>query len=169
MTALGVALYIAGSFLNTGSELQRKRWKERPENKGRLFTGGFFRYALHINYFGDEVLFAGYALITGQAWALLVPLLMAANAIELAEAWMPTLPSTTEYGVALPSPASEPPTPANTVGLPVRLNSQPSPPLIVAPSVVETVEWSAVNPETATSTPARSKATVPERCSPCLL
>jgi protein-S-isoprenylcysteine O-methyltransferase Ste14 len=79
VTALGVVLYIAGSYLNTGSELQRKWWKERPENAGHLFTGGLFRYAVHINYWGDELLFTGYALITGRAWALLVPLLMLAG------------------------------------------------------------------------------------------
>jgi protein-S-isoprenylcysteine O-methyltransferase Ste14 len=79
VTALGVVFYAVGSWLNTGSELQRKRWKERPENAGRLFTGGLFRYAMHINYFGDELLFTGYALITGRAWALLVPLLMLAG------------------------------------------------------------------------------------------
>jgi steroid 5-alpha reductase family enzyme len=79
VTGLGVALYAVGSFLNTGSELQRKWWKQRPENAGRLFTGGLFRLAVHINYFGDELLFTGYALITGRAWALLVPLLMLAG------------------------------------------------------------------------------------------
>jgi len=75
-TVLGAALYLAGSYLNTASEWQRKIWKERSENTGRLFTGDLFRYAMHINYFGDELLFTGYALITGRAWALLVPLLM---------------------------------------------------------------------------------------------
>jgi protein-S-isoprenylcysteine O-methyltransferase Ste14 len=79
ITWLGVVLYIVGSCLNTGSELQRKRWKERPENRGHLFTGGLFRYAVHINYFGDQLLFTGLALITGRAWALLVPLLMLAG------------------------------------------------------------------------------------------
>lgn len=34
---------------------------------------------MHINYFGDELLFTGYALLTGIAWALLVPLVMAAG------------------------------------------------------------------------------------------
>jgi protein-S-isoprenylcysteine O-methyltransferase Ste14 len=76
VTALGAVLYVTGSWLNTGSELQRKRWKERAENAGHLFTGGLFRYAVHINYLGDELLFTGFALITGRAWALLVPLLM---------------------------------------------------------------------------------------------
>jgi protein-S-isoprenylcysteine O-methyltransferase Ste14 len=75
---VAVLLYVLGSFLNTGSELQRKWWKERPENRGRPYTGGLFHYAQHINYFGDELLFTGYALITGSAWALLVPLLMLA-------------------------------------------------------------------------------------------
>lgn len=79
VTALGATLYLAGSFLNTASELQRKRWKERSENAGHLFTGGLFRYAMHINYFGDVVLFTGFALITGRAWTLLVPLLMLAG------------------------------------------------------------------------------------------
>jgi protein-S-isoprenylcysteine O-methyltransferase Ste14 len=76
---LAVLLYVLGSYLNTGSELQRKRWKDRPENKGRLYTGGLFHYSQHINYFGDELLFAGYALITRSAWALLVPLVMVAG------------------------------------------------------------------------------------------
>lgn len=79
VTWLGVGLYFVGSILNTGSELERHRWQERPENEGHLFTGGLFRYAMHINYFGDEVLFTGYALVTGRAWALLVPLLMLAG------------------------------------------------------------------------------------------
>ncbi len=79
VATLGVTFYAVGSWLNTGSELQRKGWKDRPENAGRLFTGGLFRYAMHINYFGDELLFTGYALITGRVWALLVPLLMLAG------------------------------------------------------------------------------------------
>jgi len=79
VTVLGVLLYVTGSWLNTGSELQRKWWKEQPQNAGRLFTGGLFRYAVHINYFGDELLFTGCAFITGRAWTLLVPLLMLAG------------------------------------------------------------------------------------------
>lgn len=76
---LGLGLYVAGSLLNTASEFQRKTWKARPENRGRLYTGGLFRYAIHINYFGDQALFTGYALITGSMWAFIVPLLMIAG------------------------------------------------------------------------------------------
>ncbi|MEE1942551.1 DUF1295 domain-containing protein [Streptomyces sp. TRM 70361] len=74
---LGVVLYAVGSWLNTGSEYQRKLWKQRPENKGRLYTGGLFRYSMHVNYFGDTVLFTGFALVTGTVWAFAIPLIMA--------------------------------------------------------------------------------------------
>ena len=33
----GTMVYIAGSLLNTGSELQRRKWKQQPENAGHLF------------------------------------------------------------------------------------------------------------------------------------
>ena len=79
VATLALLFYVSGSVLNTGSELQRKWWKDQPQNKGRLYTGGFFRYAMHINYFGDELLFTGYAMLTGSAWAFLIPVLMIAG------------------------------------------------------------------------------------------
>ena len=82
VTTVALILYVSGSTLNTGSEIQRKWWKNQPENKGRLYTQGLFRYAMHINYFGDELLFTGYALFTGVAWALLVPLVMVAGFVS---------------------------------------------------------------------------------------
>jgi steroid 5-alpha reductase family enzyme len=78
---VGAALVSVGSAVNTGSELQRHLWKKNPENKGRLYTGGLFRYARHINYFGDEVLFTGWALMAGRAGLLLIPVIMACGFI----------------------------------------------------------------------------------------
>jgi steroid 5-alpha reductase family enzyme len=77
MGVTGVVLLLAGSAINTGSELQRHLWKRQHVNAGHLYTGGLFRYARHINYFGDEVLFTGWALVTGRAGLLLVPVIMA--------------------------------------------------------------------------------------------
>ncbi|MGE9292202.1 MAG: DUF1295 domain-containing protein, partial [Puniceicoccales bacterium] len=68
-----LTLFIVGSLLNTGSEFQRKRWKSNPANHGHCYTEGLFRHAMHINYFGDVVLFTGLALLTRNAWTLLVP------------------------------------------------------------------------------------------------
>lgn len=77
LTCVAAFLYFLGSYLNTGSEFLRKRWKDDSRHRGRLYTEGLFRYSQHINYFGDELLFIGYALLTGSPWALIVPGLMA--------------------------------------------------------------------------------------------
>ena len=78
---LGALLYIGGSWINSGAELQRHLWKRQHE--GRLYTEGLFRYAMHINYFGDVVLFTGWALLTHYWLLLAVPALMLCGFIFL--------------------------------------------------------------------------------------
>jgi steroid 5-alpha reductase family enzyme len=75
---VALGLYIVGSLLNTGSEFQRKRWKLDPDHRGHLYTRGLFSLSMHINYFGDALLFTGFALLTTSLWTLLIPLLMTA-------------------------------------------------------------------------------------------
>lgn len=70
---IGVLLFISGSLLNTASELQRKHFKEKPENQGRLYTRGLFGYARHINYFGDALWVTGWAIVTHNPWSALIP------------------------------------------------------------------------------------------------
>ena len=78
--AVGSAsLYAGGSYLNSGSELERKRWKKRPQNKGKCYTVGLFSLARNINYFGDVVLFSGWAYGSGRWWNAWVPLVMLAG------------------------------------------------------------------------------------------
>jgi protein-S-isoprenylcysteine O-methyltransferase Ste14 len=77
LSIVAIALYAIGSFINTYSELTRHRWKKLY--KGHLYTGGLFKYAMHINYLGDILLFMGFALFTNQVSALVIPLIMALN------------------------------------------------------------------------------------------
>ncbi len=77
----GILLYLAGSYLNTSSEYTRHVWKSKAENKGRLYTAGLFSLAMHINYFGDMVLFTGLAMISHRLTMLVIPLIMTANFI----------------------------------------------------------------------------------------
>lgn len=72
----GITLLLIGSGLNTGSELQRRAWKKLPSSKGHCYTGGLFAHSLHINYFGDSVLFTGWAMLTASVWAFSIPVLM---------------------------------------------------------------------------------------------
>jgi protein-S-isoprenylcysteine O-methyltransferase Ste14 len=76
---IGVALYLFGSWTNTWSEHQRNLWKQRPENRGHLYTGGLFRYTRHPNYLGDLILFSGLCLICGRSITAIIPTLMLAG------------------------------------------------------------------------------------------
>jgi protein-S-isoprenylcysteine O-methyltransferase Ste14 len=88
---IGIVLYLCGSCLNTFSEYQRYVWKKKPQNHGHLYTQGLFRLSMHINYFGDVVLFTGFALVTHNIVLLLIPLLMMLNFIVV------LIPSLDEY------------------------------------------------------------------------
>ena len=72
-----LALYGAGSFINTAAEYARYRWKQ--SHPGQLYTRGLFGYARHINFFGEIMLFVGLALFTGRLAALAIPLIMTLN------------------------------------------------------------------------------------------
>ena len=76
---IGILLYLSGSYINTHSEYYRHAWKLKEENKGRLYTEGLFSLAMHINYFGDIVLFTGFAMITHRLSMFVIPLVMALN------------------------------------------------------------------------------------------
>lgn len=78
---IGLFVYLLGSYINTHSEYYRHVWKLKEKNRGRLYTKGLFRLSMHINYFGDIVLFAGLALVTHRFSMVLIPLIMAINFI----------------------------------------------------------------------------------------
>lgn len=76
---LGAALFLAGSWMHSYSEYSRHAWKQRPENRGKLYTGGLFRYSRHPNYLGDLILFSGMCLIAGRWIMAAIPVLMLAG------------------------------------------------------------------------------------------
>jgi len=78
---IGILLYLSGSYINTHSEYYRHVWKLKEENRGRLYTEGLFGLSMHINYFGDIVLFTGFAMVTHSPGMLVIPLIMTVNFI----------------------------------------------------------------------------------------
>ena len=76
---IGILLYLSGSYINTHSEYYRHVWKLKEENRGRLYTEGLFSLSMHINYFGDIVLFTGFAMVTHSLSMLVIPLIMTVN------------------------------------------------------------------------------------------
>lgn len=80
--AIGTILYIVGLATETISELQRKWFKDAPENNGKLCTTGLWSRARHVNYGGYTLWRTGYCLAgggwtaallmgTSQAWTFL--------------------------------------------------------------------------------------------------
>lgn len=71
-----IGLFIIGCVLNSGGEILRNKWKNNPENKGKIYTQGFFKYSRHINYFGDILWVSAYALITKNWYSITVPIML---------------------------------------------------------------------------------------------
>lgn len=69
-----LALNLLGGFLETYSEVQRKRFKDAPHNAGKLHTTGLFSVVQHINYLGYILWRLSLGLGTGSLLAALVSL-----------------------------------------------------------------------------------------------
>lgn len=73
---LAIGLFVTGCVLNTAGETLRDVWKKQQANKGKLYTGGFFKYSRHINYFGDLLWVTAYAIISRNWYASVIPLFL---------------------------------------------------------------------------------------------
>jgi len=75
----GAALFFLGLALEAVADRQLERFKADPENRGRVLDHGLWRYSRHPNYFGESLVWWGFALIalsTGSIWSLVGPALM---------------------------------------------------------------------------------------------
>ncbi|AKI00001.1 Protein of unknown function (DUF1295) [Hoeflea sp. IMCC20628] len=79
MDWVALALVLLGSGLNTASEFQRWKWKKQPAAKGHCYTEGLFGYSMHINYFGDAILFTGWAILAASIFAWAIPIFVTAG------------------------------------------------------------------------------------------
>lgn len=70
---LGLGLYTLGIVTEFASEVDRKRFKAKPENKGKPYGGGLWSWATNINYGGYTLWRTGYAVsAAGLPWGLAV-------------------------------------------------------------------------------------------------
>jgi steroid 5-alpha reductase family enzyme len=75
----GVAVWLLGFVFEAAGDWQLSRFKSDPANRGRLFTGGVWRYTRHPNYFGDASVWWGHFLVaaaSGAWWTVVSPALM---------------------------------------------------------------------------------------------
>ena len=65
---VGAAMFVTGIALEWISEEQRKAFKDDLRNKGKVYSGGLFGWARHINYGGYTLWRSGFALAAGGWW-----------------------------------------------------------------------------------------------------
>jgi len=87
--ALGTVLYGVGMAVEITSEIQRKAFKDKAENKGKICTTGLWAWARHINYGGYTLWRTGYGLAAGGWPAAMV--VLAWHAYQFAAASVPLL------------------------------------------------------------------------------
>lgn len=77
---LGIGVWCIGFIFEAVGDYQLKRFKKRPENKGKIITTGLWKYTRHPNYFGEAAMWWGIfllALSVKNGWiAILSPLLI---------------------------------------------------------------------------------------------
>ena len=77
----GAILFCVGSLINSLSDYQRYKWKKQSGYQGHIYTQGLFRYAMHINFFGDSLMFVGFATVTQNAMSFIPVLFIVLNFI----------------------------------------------------------------------------------------
>mgnify|MGYP001765512718 FL=1 len=102
---LAIPLWIIGFIFESVGDLQLKRFKANPANKGKVMDRGLWRYTRHPNYFGDATQWWAYYLIAASAggwWTIFSPLLMTmlllrVSGVKLLEKTLDTRPGYKEY------------------------------------------------------------------------
>lgn len=64
----GTAMFTIGLITETIAEVQRKWFKANPKSKGKIFTGGLWRLARHVNY-GAYTIWRGAYMLAAGGWA----------------------------------------------------------------------------------------------------
>lgn len=79
LDCLAIVIWIIGFTFEAGGDFQLARFKNEPNNKGKVLNTGFWKYTRHPNYFGDSAVWWSYALFSiaaGSYWLSIGSVLM---------------------------------------------------------------------------------------------
>lgn len=68
---LGVIIFIIGFVFEAGGDFQLAKFKNDPNNKGKVLNTGFWKYTRHPNYFGDSAVWWSlgiFSIASGSYW-----------------------------------------------------------------------------------------------------
>lgn len=75
LDALGGILWLIGFLFEAVGDYELKRFKQKPESKGKIMKTGLWKYTRHPNYFGEAALWWGIwliALSVDSGWAAII-------------------------------------------------------------------------------------------------
>jgi steroid 5-alpha reductase family enzyme len=88
---VAIAIYIVGTIFHSGGDYQKQKFKADPASKGKILDTGLWSLCRHPNYFGDFLIYVSFAVIGGQAWGWIAPMLnllqYVSDAIPKSEKW----------------------------------------------------------------------------------
>ena len=76
---IGIVLWCVGMFFESVGDYQLWKFKQNPDNKGKILITGLWKYTRHPNYFGEFLIWWGYfalAISSSAYWIIVSPLLM---------------------------------------------------------------------------------------------
>ncbi|MCF8378901.1 MAG: DUF1295 domain-containing protein [Bacteroidales bacterium] len=76
---IGIIVWLIGFVFEAGGDYQLARFKQNPQNKGKVLNTGFWRYSRHPNYFGDSAVwwaFGIFSLAAGSYWQIIGSVVM---------------------------------------------------------------------------------------------
>lgn len=114
LDAIALGLWVVGMIFESVSDYQLYKFKQQPENKGKILIQGLWKYTRHPNYFGECLIWWGYFLFalagyfSGELWSssvlislaspvLMTFLLLKFSGVNLLEKTMKSRPGYEEY------------------------------------------------------------------------
>ncbi|WP_242120507.1 DUF1295 domain-containing protein [Aestuariivivens sediminicola] len=76
---IGILVWLVGFAFEAGGDFQLARFKRNLKNKGKVLNTGFWKYTRHPNYFGDAMVWWGYAILSiaaGSYWQVIGSIVM---------------------------------------------------------------------------------------------
>ena len=76
---LGILVWCIGFIFESVGDYQLMRFKQNPNNKGKVLDSGLWKYSRHPNYFGDSAVWWSYALFciaSGSYWQIIGSIIM---------------------------------------------------------------------------------------------
>ncbi|MFF2550719.1 DUF1295 domain-containing protein [Nocardia sp. NPDC058058] len=106
LVVAGVLVWLTGFAFESIGDMQLKRFRANPDNRGTIMDRGLWAWTRHPNYFGDSCVWWGIWLIVASAWpgvltvfapALMTYVLIRGTGARLLERTMADRPGYREY------------------------------------------------------------------------